>query len=102
MSTTAIDDDVTISDKKSDRPATPPAHAPAAHTPAPAPKKKLHPLIDRYKKPAMYVAAVIALIAVAFYAYDSFTHEETDDAYVTGHLHAVAPRINGMVTKVLV
>jgi membrane fusion protein (multidrug efflux system) len=82
------------SDKKPSRHAT-------QHHP-PAPKKKLHPLIERYKKPALIAAGAIAAIAVAIYAYDAFTHEETDDAYVTGHLHYVAPRINGVVTKVLV
>ncbi len=94
MSTT-IDDDVTISDKKPVRP----AGAPATTIPA---KKKLHPLIERYKKPAMIVAGVLATIVVIYYAYDAYTHEETDDAYVTGHVHDVAPRINGVVTKVLV
>ena len=33
---------------------------------------------------------------------DAYTHEETDDAYVTGHLHNLAPRIAGQVSKVLV
>jgi len=50
----------------------------------------------------MVAAGIIAAIAVSFYIYDAFTHEETDDAYVTGHLHAVSPRINGTVTDVLV
>lgn len=95
MSTTTIDDEVTISDKKPARPAAAPAVAPA-------PKKKLHPLIERFKKPAMIVAGVIAAVVVLYYAYDAYTHEETDDAYVTGHLHDVATRINGVVTKVLV
>lgn len=30
------------------------------------------------------------------------THEETDDAYVTGHLHQVSTRVNGTVDQVLV
>ena len=93
MSTTTLDDEVAIPDKK-------PAH-PAA-SPAPPLKKKLHPLIERYKKPALIASGIIALIAVLFYAYDTCTHEETDDAYVTGHLHNIATRINGVVTDVLV
>jgi membrane fusion protein (multidrug efflux system) len=60
------------------------------------------PLIHRVKKPALIVAGIIAAIAVLFYSYDAFTHEETDDAYVTGHLHNVAPRIAETVTDVLV
>ena len=93
MSTSTLEDEVALSDKKPSRPAS---------SPVPALKKKLHPLIDRYKKPALIVAGVIALIIVLFYAYDACTHEETDDAYVTGHLHNVSTRINGVITDVLV
>jgi len=93
MSTSTLEDEVALSDKK-------PAHPAAA--PAPALKKKLHPLIDRYKKPALIVAGMIALIVVLFYVYDAHTHEETDDAYVTGHLHEISSRINGVVTDVRV
>ena len=50
----------------------------------------------------MAAAGIIAAIGVSFYVYDAFTHEETDDAYVTGHLHDVATRINGTVTDVRV
>ena len=57
MSTPAIEDEVATSDKK------PAAQHSAPRRPrrAPAPakkKKKLHPLIDRYKKPAMIVAGI--------------------------------------------
>ena len=72
-----------------------------AHKPAPT-KKKLHPLVHRYRKPAMIIAAVAAAIVTAYYVFDAYTHEETDDAYVTGHLHAIAPRIAATVTEVLV
>jgi membrane fusion protein (multidrug efflux system) len=95
MSTSTLEDAVALSDKKPARPAASPAPAPVA-------KKKLHRWFDRYKTPALIVAGIIALIAIAFYVYDAYTHEETDDAYVTGHLHNVAPRIAGQVIKVLV
>ena len=80
------------------------AEKPAKHAPkaAPAPKKKLHPLVARYRKTALIVAAVAAAIVTAYYVFDAYTHEETDDAYVTGHLHEIAPRIAGTVTEVLV
>ena len=65
-------------------------------------KKELKPLAQRFKKPALIAAGIIAAVAVTYYAYDSFTHEETDDAYVTGHLHNVSSRITGVVTDVLV
>jgi len=92
MSNTTLEDEVAVSDKPV-RPAT---------APTPSPKKSFHPLFDRYKKPVLIVAGVVALVVVLYYAIDSFTHEETDDAYVTGHLHNVATRINGVVTDVLV
>jgi len=47
------------------------------------------------------MAGIISLIAAAIYTYDAYTHEETDDAYVTGHLHDVSSRINAVVTDVL-
>jgi membrane fusion protein, multidrug efflux system len=64
--------------------------------------KKLKSLTKRLKMPALIVAGIVTAILVAYYAYDSFTHEETDDAYVTGHLHNVSSRITGVVTDVLV
>jgi membrane fusion protein (multidrug efflux system) len=101
MSTPALEDEVVTSDKKSSAHHPAPAAVAPAHAPAKK-KKKLHPLVDRYKKPALVVAGIAALIMTAFYMYDAYTHEETDDAYVTGHLHNLAPRIAGQVTKVLV
>jgi membrane fusion protein (multidrug efflux system) len=70
--------------------------------PAPVPEPEQPSLMHSLKKPALIVGGIVATIAVAFYAFDSFTHEETDDAYVTGHLHNVSPRINETVTDVLV
>ena len=32
----------------------------------------------------------------------AMSHEETDDAYITGHLHQVSTRVNGTVEKVMV
>jgi membrane fusion protein (multidrug efflux system) len=74
-----------------------PAPAPVAPTPAPSPT-----FVARWKKPILIVAGIAAVIAAVFYAIDSFTHEETDDAYVTGHLHEIAPRISEVVTSVRV
>ena len=45
---------------------------------------------------------VAALLWAAQFVYHSFTFEETDDAYVNGHVHQVAPRVAGAVTEVLV
>jgi membrane fusion protein (multidrug efflux system) len=77
------------------------AMAEPAPTPAPTPAKK-PTLFQRYRRPILIVGSVIAAIALAFYLYDSYTHEETDDAYITGHLHDVSARISAVVTDVLV
>lgn len=93
MSTSLLEDDFALSDKKPPRPVA---------TPVPTLKKNLQLLFNRYQKPVLILAGGIALILVLFYAYDAYTHEETDDAYVTGHLHSISTRINGVVTEVLV
>jgi membrane fusion protein (multidrug efflux system) len=48
------------------------------------------------------VGGVIAAVVLAFYIADAYTHEETDDAYVTGHLHNISARLAANVTSVLV
>lgn len=94
MSPPSITEKSEHADKKAARPSQVVQHPPQ--------KKKLHPLIQRYRKPASIVAAIAAVIVIGYYVYDAYTHEETDDAYVTGHIHQVAPRIAGTVTEVLV
>jgi len=47
------------------------------------------------------VAFAVALGAVLAYAYGS-GDRGTDDAYVTGHVHTIAARVNGTVEQVLV
>ena len=84
-----------------EKPATKPEPVPVpADPPAPAIKKSRLPA--GWKKPVLIVVGVVAAIAIVIYAIDSFTHESTDDAYVTGHLHEIAPRISEVVTDVLV
>jgi membrane fusion protein (multidrug efflux system) len=51
------------------------------------------------------VAIVFALIVIGFaarYFVWSASHEETDDAYLQGHVHAVSSRVIGTVQQVLV
>ena len=84
-------DEVGLSDKKTVKPPVPPTMA-----------KKLQRLVKRNQKPLILVGAILALIAIIYYAHDAFTHESTDNAYVTGHLHQIATRINGVVTEVAV
>jgi membrane fusion protein (multidrug efflux system) len=57
------------------------------------------------KKIAIVVFAALAIVAAIilfFYLSYKSTHISTDDAYVTGRIHAVAPRISGTVSKVYV
>ncbi len=103
MSNSTLQDDDIVTNKTTSRPGlTAPAAAPAPVVPLPEVEPARGSLVHRFKKPALIVAAVIAAIAIAFYTYDALTHEETDDAYVTGHLHDVSPRISEVVTDVLV
>jgi membrane fusion protein (multidrug efflux system) len=71
----------------------------AAPTPAPSPKRKLDPVL---KKRLLIGLGAVAAVALAFWVVDLFTHEETDDAYVTGHIHYVSSRIAGVVADVAV
>ncbi|NTX24873.1 biotin/lipoyl-binding protein, partial [Burkholderia cepacia] len=54
------------------------------------------------KWPIVLIAgAALGLVALLVYEYDA--HERgTDDAYVTGHLHVISPRVAGTVERVLV
>lgn len=63
------------------------------------------------KKPLVrkIITGILALVLVGaggqfgIHTYNQVsTHEETDDAYVTGHLHQVSTRVNGTVDQVLV
>jgi membrane fusion protein (multidrug efflux system) len=77
----------------------------AVDSPAPSRPPQRHALKEtwqRFRKPVLIVAGIVAAIVVAYYLYESFTHEETDDAYVTGHLHEVSPRLAETVTGVYV
>lgn len=58
-------------------------------------------------KKAIVASLTLGLIGTVTYlgfnAFQHFaSHEETDDAYVTGHLHQVSTRVNGTVENVLV
>jgi membrane fusion protein (multidrug efflux system) len=69
-------------------------------SPARAPRHPLREAWTRIKRPVLITLALVAAIAVAFYIYDALTHEETDDAYVTGHLHEVSAEVAEAVTGV--
>jgi membrane fusion protein, multidrug efflux system len=53
----------------------------------------------------LVIGAVIAVLAIFFgvrYWMYASTHEDTDDAYVTGYTHQISSRITGTVQEVLV
>jgi len=59
-----------------------------------------------YKKLIVMIMALGLLVSASLAGYNWFqtlsTHQETDDAYITGHLHQVSARLPGTVSKVLV
>ncbi|MDA8241163.1 MAG: HlyD family secretion protein [Nitrospiraceae bacterium] len=57
------------------------------------------------KKKAMIVFAVLAVVgalSVFFYIRYKSTHISTDDAFIDGHIHTIAPKISGTVKSVYV
>ena len=71
--------------------------ATVAAEPAPA-KKRRGPLFYTI----VTVLALAALVWVAEFIHHAVVFEETDDAYINGHVHQIAPRVSGAVTEVLV
>ena len=47
------------------------------------------------------VLAILVVGGIILFHYES-THESTDDAYTTGHVHQVSPRVQGLVIEVWV
>ena len=69
-----------------------------AAAPLPPAKKKRGPVFWLL----MLVLGVAAAWWTIHFVHHLLTFEETDDAYVNGHVHQVAPRVAGAVTAVLV
>ena len=63
-------------------------------------------VVKKRRGPVFWLVAVAlglaALLWTAQFVRHAFTYEETDDAYVNGHVHQIAPRVAGAVTEVLV
>ena len=55
-----------------------------------------------HRKGILIAVAVICAFLFANYAIFHFFHETTDNAYVTGHIHYIAPQVTGVVQKVAV
>ncbi|MBR7962298.1 HlyD family secretion protein [Burkholderia vietnamiensis] len=57
----------------------------------------------RSRRPLIAAIAMLALLLVALLVYEFDARDRgTDDAYVTGHLHVISPRVAGTVERVLV
>lgn len=48
------------------------------------------------------VAGIVVLFLLGYFIYSASTHESTDDAYTTGHIHNIASRVSGTVIAVRV
>jgi membrane fusion protein, multidrug efflux system len=70
----------------------------APESPAAPPKKKRGPAFWAI----VAVAAVGGGIWLAAFIHRAIVYTETDDAYVSGHVHMISSRLDGSVTEVLV
>jgi membrane fusion protein, multidrug efflux system len=46
------------------------------------------------------LGVIVVLIVIGYFIYEAMTHESTDDAYTTGHVHIISARVSGTVLKV--
>ncbi len=54
-------------------------------------------------KPLLFGVAAVAMVAwLAHFALHAYRYEETDNAYVVGHIHQISPQVSGQVKEVLV
>jgi len=58
-------------------------------------KKKIHPAV-------LVVGGILIGVVAVWFVYRSFCYEETDDAFVQGHIVAISPKVSAHVEKVLV
>ena len=75
----------------------------------PSPEKKKAPsatqqkIVALVKNPVfLVVAGVILLLLIVLVWHHASTHETTDDAYTTGHIHNISARVSDTVLEVLV
>src|SRR5580692_8980746 len=79
--------------------------SPPSAPPQPAPEKKNNgETLRKLNSPLFIWPAAIALAVLLFFGLallaDALTHESTDDAFITGHIVSIAPRISGQVSAV--
>jgi membrane fusion protein (multidrug efflux system) len=61
---------------------------------------------SRFSQPKFVLPAALGLAVVLYfgiaYLFEFLAHESTDDAFITGHITSIAPRVAGQVTAVYV
>jgi membrane fusion protein (multidrug efflux system) len=72
------------------QPATPPGES----------SKNAHVLWKPGVIPVLALLAVAGILYGAFFLWHALTHESTDDAFVDGHIVAIAPKISGKILAV--
>jgi membrane fusion protein (multidrug efflux system) len=64
---------------------------------------RLKGVVNRHRKPVLVgVAGLVAAIGVGAYLIHASYYQSTDDAYTTGHVHAISTRVAGTVIEVAV
>jgi membrane fusion protein (multidrug efflux system) len=58
------------------------------------------PSTSRRKKVLVISAVIVVAIVAAYFAWNAFRYEDTDDAQIDGHIMPLSARINGQVMKV--
>ena len=80
--------------------------APRVDRPLDDGQKPVTPPVKKRRGPVFWLVVLVlgagALGWTAHFIHHALTFEETDDAYVNGHVHQIAPRVAGAVTAVLV
>ena len=78
----------------------------AVEEPRPSAPATVNAARGRKRGPLFWLVAAILIVAgglwVANFIHRALVFEETDDAYIDGHVHEVSSRVAGSVTEVLV
>lgn len=78
-------------------------NAPATPTTLPADPAVPAPSRRAWLRPVLLTAVALAVAGwIGHFFYLAYHYEETDNAYIVGHLHQISPQIEGQVKEVLV
>jgi membrane fusion protein (multidrug efflux system) len=67
---------------------------------SPSKERTDKPPTSRRKKVLVISAVIVVAIVAAYFAWNAFRYEDTDDAQIDGHIMPLSARINGQVMKV--